>query len=244
MSLTNISNINKKKENFIGDIIGKSQSEISGNKKKGGSQLTGIDFNYSSAIRTPSELGMSSSGNMNALAADIAGLINYTEVLVSGTGRAIKGKLGNQYFLKTLAKCNLGGRETDRYLYIDNVPSGNVSFGGVSLTGGRSSLRGLVPGMIENIGKINPLSMFQAFSEGTPDCIRCPRRICPVTTGKSNLPISKSDYNEISKLELHEITICEKGINPEARFDILKQDKRINLSLAFQRSIRKRGKII
>ena len=33
------------------------------------------------------------------------------------------------------------------------------------------------------------------------------------------------DYNEISKLELHEITICEKGINPEARFDILKQEK-------------------
>ena len=32
------------------------------------------------------------------------------------------------------------------------------------------------------------------------------------------------DYNEISKLELHEITICEKGINPEARFDILKMD--------------------
>ena len=200
MSLTNISNINKKKENFIGDIIGKSQDEMSGKKKKGGSQLTGIDFNYSSAIRTPSELGMSSSGNMDALAADIAGLINYTEVLVSGTGRAIKGKLGNQYFLKTLAKCNLAGRETDRYLYIDNVPSGNVSFGGVSLTGGRSSLRGLVPGMIENIGKINPLSMFQAFSEGTPDCIRCPRSICPVTTGKSNMPISKSDYNEIKKL--------------------------------------------
>ena len=31
-------------------------------------------------------------------------------------------------------------------------------------------------------------------------------------------------YNEISKLELHEVTICEKGINPEAKFDILKQD--------------------
>ena len=35
-------------------------------------------------------------------------------------------------------------------------------------------------------------------------------------------------YNEISKLELHEVTICEKGINPEARFDILKQDKTTN----------------
>ena len=32
------------------------------------------------------------------------------------------------------------------------------------------------------------------------------------------------DYQEISKLELHEITICEKGINPEATFRILKQD--------------------
>ena len=32
------------------------------------------------------------------------------------------------------------------------------------------------------------------------------------------------EFNEISKLELHEVTICEKGINPEAKFDILKQD--------------------
>ena len=33
------------------------------------------------------------------------------------------------------------------------------------------------------------------------------------------------EYNEISKLELHEVTICEKGINPEAKFDILKMEK-------------------
>ena len=32
-------------------------------------------------------------------------------------------------------------------------------------------------------------------------------------------------YNEIDKLELHEVTICEKGINPEAKFDILKMEK-------------------
>ena len=32
------------------------------------------------------------------------------------------------------------------------------------------------------------------------------------------------EYNEIDKLELHEVTICEKGINPEAKFDILKED--------------------
>ena len=39
------------------------------------------------------------------------------------------------------------------------------------------------------------------------------------------------EFNEISKLELHEVTICEKGINPEAKFDILKQDKRKKVKL-------------
>jgi HK97 family phage prohead protease len=36
------------------------------------------------------------------------------------------------------------------------------------------------------------------------------------------------DYTEISKLELHEVTICEKGINPEATFRILKEDTNMN----------------
>ena len=33
------------------------------------------------------------------------------------------------------------------------------------------------------------------------------------------------EYNEINKLELHEVTICEKRINPEAKFDILKEER-------------------
>ena len=33
-------------------------------------------------------------------------------------------------------------------------------------------------------------------------------------------------YKEIDKLELHEVTICEEGINPEAKFDIVKENKR------------------
>jgi len=35
-------------------------------------------------------------------------------------------------------------------------------------------------------------------------------------------------YKEIDKLELHEITICEEGINPEAKFDIVKENKNKN----------------
>ena len=53
--------------------------------------------------------------------------------------------------------------------------------------------------------------------------------------GQAFKRVNKSDknhgsYQEISKLELHEITICEKGINPEATFNILKQDKNNKVS--------------
>ena len=41
---------------------------------------------------------------------------------------------------------------------------------------------------------------------------------------KSRTSDSMGTYNEIDKLELHEVTICEKGINPEAKFDILKHE--------------------
>lgn len=51
--------------------------------------------------------------------------------------------------------------------------------------------------------------------------------------GQAFKRVRKSDpkhgnYQEISKLELHEVTICEKGINPEATFRILKEDTEIN----------------
>ena len=38
-------------------------------------------------------------------------------------------------------------------------------------------------------------------------------------------------YKEIDKLELHEITICEEGINPEAKFNLIKEDKKMNTEI-------------
>lgn len=200
MRLLQTNQYNKKYESFIGNVVKDEQDNLKKNSNNSDITLLGKDFNYAGKIKSPSELGVTAGATMKALTNDIAGLIEYTNVLVSGKGRAIKGKLGNQYFLKTLAKCKLNGRDVDRYLYINNVPTGNISFGGTSLTGGKSSLKGLVPGMMEGIGKIDPLAMFNAFSEGTPECIKCPKSVCPVTVGPSNKPISKSEYRKIRKL--------------------------------------------
>ena len=63
-------------------------------------QLLGPNYKYYAKIKSPSELGMSSKGSFGALADNIAGLINYTELMVSGGGRASKTgePLGPQFF--------------------------------------------------------------------------------------------------------------------------------------------------
>lgn len=41
---------------------------------------------------------------------------------------------------------------------------------------------------------------------------------------------TRGDYREIRRMELHEVTICESGINPEAQFRILKQNNGDNMT--------------
>lgn len=129
--------------------------------------ILGPNYLYWDKINTPTDMGMSGDGNLQTLAADVAGLIGYVELLVSGGGPASKvpGPLGNRFFLKTGAKCKdkSTGKDTDRYIYVSNVPTGSIPFISAGLNQNFKDFRGLVPGVIENIGKVNPVTMFQAF---------------------------------------------------------------------------------
>ena len=116
------------------------------------------DFPYKDYIKPPEELGISSRGDVGTLTRDIGGLINYVKVLTEGKGAAVRGNetLGNRYFFKTGAKCKdvKTDTEQDRYLYIDNVPPG--------------MLKGLLPGLVQNVIKIKPEKLFDVFSKN-PD---------------------------------------------------------------------------
>ena len=70
-------------------------------------KLLGPSYPYYKNIKTPSEIGMTDKGTLNALGKDIDGLINYVEVLVTGKSKASStgGPLGNKFFLQTGAKC-------------------------------------------------------------------------------------------------------------------------------------------
>ena len=47
-------------------------------------ELLGPSYQYSDYIKTPAEMNMSDKGSFSTLADNIGGLINYTELLVSG----------------------------------------------------------------------------------------------------------------------------------------------------------------
>jgi hypothetical protein len=154
--------------------------DVMGNLDDVQQKLLGPDYKYFKQIKTPSELGVSGNGGLDQLGTDISALISYVELLVSGGGDAsVTGRpLGNKFFLKTGGKCKVvssdstNGSIVDRYVYVNNVPDGNIPFissglGGVEFT----AFKGLIPGAISSAAEINPFGLFQAFQMGsTPDC--------------------------------------------------------------------------
>ena len=136
-------------------------------------ELLGPNYPYYKYVKSPGDLGMSAKGS--SIADNIGGLIAYTEVLVTGTGRGTTtGKpLGNKYFLQTGAKCKdtATGNSVTRSLYVNNVPDGTIPF--ISSMTGESfkEFRGLIPGVLSDMEGLNPLKIFQAFMLGNePDC--------------------------------------------------------------------------
>jgi hypothetical protein len=154
--------------NFFSDVM----TDMKGMEQN----LLGPDYLYWKRILKPSDIGMSSDGNFGALTNNVNGLIDYVEVLVSGNaGSTTGGPLGDKFFLKTGGQCTDvdSGQKVDRYIYIDNVPNGNIPFissglGGTDFT----EFEGLIPGLLGDLGKLNPLNLFKSFMMGdNPDCM-------------------------------------------------------------------------
>lgn len=149
--------------------------EVLSNAQAAKEKYLGPDYPYYKYIKTPSDIGMSDKGSLTVLGKNIDGLIAYVEVLVSGGGKAsATGRpLGNKFFLKTGGKCTdtSTAQEVDRYIYINNVPQGNIPFISSGIGVNFSEFRGLIPGTISNLNAFNPMLMFQSFLAGSkPDC--------------------------------------------------------------------------
>ena len=156
--------------------------DVANSPKKMEQKLLGPDYKYYKFIKSPKQMNMSPNGNLGALANNIAGIINYADLLVGGGGNASKtGEvLGNSFFLKTGAKCKdtKSGKTVDRYMYINNIPDGSIPFLS-NVTGVKAdSMRGLLPGILSDTAQINPMDMFSSFMQDSePKCKEITRNV-------------------------------------------------------------------
>lgn len=163
-------------------------------------ELLGPSYSYSNNINTPGQLGMSDNGDLQTLGNDVGGLISYVDLLVSGNGQASKtgGPLGDRFFMKTGAMCKdtTTGKKVDRYIYFNNIPTGNFGV----LTGGTglqfNGMRGLIPGTITSLGVLNPFGIMRSFMSGdTPPC--------------QQVTLETVDVNNNASSESHFVTLAD-----------------------------------
>lgn len=128
------------------------------------------NYPYHENIKSPSQLGASTKGDMATLGKDIEALQDYVGVLVSGHTKANVGggPLGNKYFMDTTGTCkDESGTEQKRYVYINNIPDGDIPLISSAMGQSLTQFEGLVPGILEDIAYINPAKLFTAFTEST-----------------------------------------------------------------------------
>jgi len=178
-------------------------------------KLLGPSYPYYKNIKMPNELGMSDKGSLKTLGKDIGGLIDYVEVLVSGNSKASAtgGPLGDKFFLQTGAKCvdNQSNQQVDRYIYVDNVPDGDIPFLSSGMGVNFSDMEGLIPGAMGNLSVLNPFNIMKAFLSGaTPPC----QEITMQTIDASNNKSTETHY--VTVTDINEMDACtfSNNINP------------------------------
>jgi len=147
----------------------------------GSSSVMGPSYSYVDNIQSPSSLGIGSDGSFSQLGTNIDGIGTYIKYLISGPA------LGNRFFIKTGGTCKApDGSSQSRSNYVNNVTDAAEALPESmrrdlgSLT---SDFNGLVPGMIQDIEGLNPVSLFNSLSaDSVPSC-EC--YSCPVSSGAS-----------------------------------------------------------
>ena len=169
-------------------------------------RLLGPTYPYYKNVKLPSEIGMSDKGTIKVLTKNIDGLIKYVEVLVTGKSKASAtgGPMGNKFFLQTGGKCldTKSQEKVDRFIYINNVPDGNIPFLSSGLGVNFSEFKGLIPGVMSDMNVLNPFNILGAFLSGaTPDC--------------QEITLETVDINNNSSPETHYVTLVDiMKLNP------------------------------
>jgi hypothetical protein len=162
----------------------------------------GDAYPYWNYIKTPDELSITSNGNFPAFMKDIEGLFDYGELLLLSHSNAstIGNTMGNKQFLNTGGQCCPTTMQNpwektpcskddlvDRYIFINNIPTGNLPFI-TSQNSSGSSQTGLLPGILEDVFKI-PMEIEGLFGALTapanPPCVEVELQVIDTNNNSS-----------------------------------------------------------
>lgn len=126
----------------------------------------GENYSYIKNVKTPKQLGVNSSSNIFQIPKNIDAIKKYTNYL------AKEPKLGSNYFVKSgycgsesVPEC----KGEQRWIFIRNIPTGTVP-----CTNIKTSMKGLVPGMLEDINDINPYeTVMNTMGKGVAVSSKC-----------------------------------------------------------------------
>ena len=170
-------------------------------------KLLGPSYPYYKNVKLPSEIGMSDKGTIKALTKNIDGLINYVEVLVTGKSKASAsgGPMGNKFFLQTGGKCmdTATQEQVDRFIYVNNIPDGNIPFLSSGLGVNFAEFKGLIPGVMSDMNVLNPFNIMSSFLSGaTPDCQEITLETVDVNNNKS------SETHYVTLVDIRNMNAC------------------------------------
>lgn len=121
------------------------------------SNYIGKSFNYTKPIKSPDDLGVSSAPNLWVLPGNISASKEYVNYMTT------EPPLGNNFFIKS-GTCSKKESVDEckgkpRWLFVRNIPDGTLP-----CTDYKTSLKGIVPGLAQDLADLNPYEIFLNLS--------------------------------------------------------------------------------
>ena len=191
------------------------------------------DYQYAKYILGPKKMKMGTS--WTDITNNFHGLGSYVQLLVEGDGAAVASSaggrpLGNKFFLRTAGKCKSveSGKETERYVFVSNIPDGDIPFLSGAIGADFTELEGLIPGMLSNLNVLNPSKIFKAFSEpATPDC----KQITMETVDVNNNTDTETHYVSLDDISMINPCLFPDKQNPVSKESCVEAFTNITKSL-------------
>lgn len=190
-----------------------------------GPGVLGPDFSYADQIPFPNQIGVRSGNTLDSVFGAMGGVAYYSDAIGFGVPTTPYDRnlglkpIGVQVWMKAGMKCSNGAA---MWSYVNGIPVGNSMGTGVQdglAAAGMPPLRGLAPGMMEDIqSALDPTPVMQSvFGTGFPVCKKVER-----TVGDQDGRISKIDAkgNTVYYVENPETVVSRGGLSYQTRWTL------------------------